>query len=337
MNLGWIILILLFSISFCTYIHIILHELGHFLFGLIEKNKFYALGIGNNVLIKENGKIKIKNHEISGYGGYCIMIPPKPKNNEIPYFWVLAGGSILNIISSIAVLLLILFIPLNEIIYYFSIVFVILGFYAGIINLLPLKISVGSDGCKILSLYKNKQARKYLYDLRIATIKLFEGIQIKDLPQNILAISDDVNFNNPILASIRVIEADRYWENEEYEKAVEKYKSLLTEDIKLTNVNKNNILCQLLYFEIMKGNEEEAHNLMTKKLKKYIKSSYNLIDKKRLMYAYTVLIEKDVEKSEEIWYDFHDACEKNLNKSEVESESEMMDYIGELGIEKGIL
>lgn len=55
------------------------------------------------------------------------------------------------------------------------------------------------------------------------------------------------------------------------------------------------------------------------------------------MYAYTLLIEKDVEKSKEIWHDFHDATENALIESEVETETEMMDYIGKIGIEKGII
>lgn len=265
------------------------------------------------------------------------MKPPKLKNHKIPYFWKLSGGIILNISSAIIVLLIINYIPLNEIIYIFLIVYIVIGFYLGIFNALPLRTSIGTDGCKILAIYKNKQAREYLYNLYMGELNYSKDVQIKDNSQTILNLPKDANLNNPILAAIKNLEADRYYSNMEYEKAEESYKSLISDDVKLTKVQKNEVLCQILYFEIIKGNKEEVGKLMTKKLKKYIKSTYSNISKKRLMYAYTVLIEKDVEKSEKIWHDFHNSTEDSLMKSQIETESEMMDHIGELGIEKGIL
>jgi len=65
----------------------IFHKLGHLIFGLIENYEFCAFGIGNYAFVKEKRKIKIKKYRNGNAGGYCIMIPPKPKNGTIPYFW----------------------------------------------------------------------------------------------------------------------------------------------------------------------------------------------------------------------------------------------------------
>jgi len=331
------LIIILFSFFLCSQIHVILHELGHLVFGLIQKYEFIAFGWGGYGFIREDGRIKLRNYEIRGAGGYCIMTPPKPKNHKIPYFWYLSGGLIFNFLSTVIFLLIIVFVHLNGVIYLFSMVFILIGLYLGIINTLPLKISGGTDGCKILAIYKNDQVQEYLYNSYRIRTDISKDIRMKDTPQNLFILPDNANFNNPIFAGIKYSEAYKYFDNGEYDKAEETYKSLISENIKLTNVLRNEVLCQILYFEIIKGNEEEVAKLMTKKLKKYIKSAKRDISKKRLMYAYTVLIEKDVEESESIWYDFHDACEYNLSKAEVESESEIMDYIGKIGIEKGIL
>jgi len=244
---------------------------------------------------------------------------------------------IFNIIISIIIILLVVFIPFDEIISIFIIYLSILGFLVGISNILPLKQDAGTDGCKILSLYKNEQVHEYFYNLSVIKCKLLKGIRMKDMPQNLLNIPNEVNFNNPIFVEIKINKAEQYYDNMEYDKAEEIYKSLLPINIKLSGFYKNEILCQLLYFEIIKGNEEEVAKLMTKNLKQYIKALSKNITKKRLMYAYTVLIEKKPLKSEDIWHDFHDTAKNSLIEGEIESESETMNYIKQLGIEKGIL
>jgi len=321
----------------CLFIHIILHELGHTIFGLIENYEFYAFGIGSYAFIKENGKIKFKKYKIPGFGGYSLMLPPKSQNHKIPYFWYFSGGIIFNIGTTILFLLLIIYIPLNETMLMFSLAFILMGLYSGIISALPLKIAGGTDGCKILAIYKNNQTHEYFYNAYMIISKLFEGIRMKEMPKKLFIVPDCANFNNPIFAGVKNAEADRYYDNMEYEKAEKSYKSLISENITLAKVVENEVLCQILYFEIIKGNEEETANLMTKKLKKYIKSTYNNITKKRLMFAYTLLIEKNVKESENIWNDFHNVCEGSLIKGEIETESETMNYIRKIAIERGIL
>lgn len=234
----FLFLIAIFFGILALIIHIILHELGHLVFGLIKNYKFFAFGIGSYAFIRENGKIKVKKYKIGGAGGYCIMMPPEPVKDKKPYFWYFAGGVIFNIVISIIALILINFAPLGELILVFLFMLVGIGFYIVIINALPLKISIGTDGCTILSIYKNKQAYEYLHNSEIIGIKLLKGMRMKDIPQNLLTIPKDANFNNPIFANIKSAEANKYYDNMEYEKAEETYRSLLVKDIKLVTVQK---------------------------------------------------------------------------------------------------
>ena len=43
------------------YLQLIIHELGHLIFGLLSGYKFSSFRIFNFMLIKEDGKFKIKN------------------------------------------------------------------------------------------------------------------------------------------------------------------------------------------------------------------------------------------------------------------------------------
>lgn len=83
--------------------------------------------------------------------------------------------------------------------------FIVIGFYLGIFNVLSLKYSIRIDGCKILAIYKNKQAREYLYNLYIVELNYSEDVQIKDDSQTILSLPKDTNLNNPILAVIKIL------------------------------------------------------------------------------------------------------------------------------------
>lgn len=63
MDLIPLIFIIYISIIVCLYLHIILHELGHLIFGLIENYRFFIFGIGSHAFIKEDGKIGLKKYK----------------------------------------------------------------------------------------------------------------------------------------------------------------------------------------------------------------------------------------------------------------------------------
>lgn len=138
---------------------------------------------------------------------------------------MLSGGIILNITTSIIAILIINYIPLNEIIYIFLLVFIAIGFYLGILNVLPLKKSISTDGCELMGLSKNKQARECYYNFYMVDLSYLKDIKLKNILQTTFNMPEDANWNNPIFAAMKNHEADRYFDNMKYEKAEETYKS----------------------------------------------------------------------------------------------------------------
>ena len=81
------------------YVQLIIHELGHLIFGLLSGYKFSSFRIGNLMLLKTGGKLKIKKLKIAGTAGQCLMSPPDMKDNKMPVIAYNLGGAILNLLS----------------------------------------------------------------------------------------------------------------------------------------------------------------------------------------------------------------------------------------------
>ena len=61
--------------------------------------KFNSFRIFSVILIKQNGKLKIKNISLAGTGGQCLMSPPELIDGKMPYVLYNLGGVILNVIN----------------------------------------------------------------------------------------------------------------------------------------------------------------------------------------------------------------------------------------------
>ncbi|HHX55469.1 MAG TPA: hypothetical protein GX705_03890, partial [Clostridiales bacterium] len=80
-------LFLLMLFIFLTMIfHIIIHEMGHLIFGLISGYKFVSFRVGSLMLKKEKGKYVLKKFNIVGTAGQCLMGPDDNWNAyDYPY------------------------------------------------------------------------------------------------------------------------------------------------------------------------------------------------------------------------------------------------------------
>ena len=89
-------------ICYCAAIfHVVLHEAGHLIFGLITGYQFISFRIFSYIWIKEEGKITRKRFSLAGTGGQCIMSPPPLKEGKIPYLWYNLGGVLANVFVSL--------------------------------------------------------------------------------------------------------------------------------------------------------------------------------------------------------------------------------------------
>ena len=205
--------IIIFIISYL--VHIIIHELGHLIFGLATGYSFVSFRIGSFTIIKEDEKLKIKKYSIPGTAGQCLMMPPDLKDGKYPFVIYNFGGVILNIITSlISILFAIYIIDTNSSLYEILMPFGIAGIVVGLINGIPFKISgIVNDAYNVMSIIKDDEARRGFYlQLKVNGLSS-KGIRYKDMDLNLLKLKEDADISNPLNTGLKLMEYNWYLDN----------------------------------------------------------------------------------------------------------------------------
>ncbi|MFW7359655.1 hypothetical protein [Vagococcus fluvialis] len=90
-------------------LHIIIHEAGHLVMGLLTGYTFLSFRIFSWVLVKQHNKIKLTKQKIPGTLGQCLLIPPE--REEFIYKLYLLGGVLFNFLASLLMISLISVFP----------------------------------------------------------------------------------------------------------------------------------------------------------------------------------------------------------------------------------
>lgn len=315
------------SVIISFYLHIIIHEGGHYIFGKLTGYKFTSFRIGSITFIKEDDKIKIKKFSIAGTGGQCLMEPPEYKEEKFPFILYNLGGGLLNIVVSIISLILYTF---AKSVYFsgFLICLIGIGVILAIINIVPLRVGgVANDGYNIILLKRDKNSRYAFYRQLKVNALLAKGTRIKDMPEEWFNLPEGADLNNPIMAAIACMKGSYYQDKKDFERAKEEFNYALENCNNLLGIYKNEIHCELLFYEILGDkNLDKINELFTKELKKYIKVSKHSISKKRLLYAYELLINKDENAAKKYLSEFEKLAKTYPYKGEVEGERELIQW-----------
>lgn len=320
--------LVIFGIVFI--IQIIIHESGHLIFGLISRYEFISFRVGSITIVKADGKFKLKKFNIKGTGGQCLMMPKTNNYEELHYILYNLGGVLMNAIVSIVSAIILLSIDTNKYIEVILIAFIFVGIVCVIGNGIPMKISgIANDGYNILSISKDKFIKYCFYTQLKVNGLLYKGMRIKDMPIEWFYIKDGADINNPLVTSLKIMEANYYHDKLNFEMAKKCYEDILENAPKIIKLYENEIKCELLFLEILNGNLEKVEELYTKELRNYIKITECYISRKRLMYAYNLMVLKDKNKAYKLLKEFEEVKKTYPVKSEIESEEEIIKLIGD--------
>ncbi|MDR2545963.1 MAG: hypothetical protein LBC96_00430 [Lachnospiraceae bacterium] len=332
---------LFISVIVAFFLHVILHEAGHLLGGLISGYGFVSFTIANIMFIKEdNGtgkeKLRIKRFAIAGVGGQCLMSPPPQKNGSFPFMFYNNAGGLTNLIASFITVGLyfalkdslttpiVIFLP-----------FVGIGVLLGITNLLPLKLGgISTDGYNIKLLKKCTLTRDAFWLLLSINAKLSLGGRSKDFPAEWFMFADDYDFNNAILGNVAVFGLNRLLDCHDFTAAKLLAKRILEQGSNLIMLLRNETLCELLFLELISEHgeqrTEEITRLYTPELKQYIAASKTQLSKHRLIYAYEKLFSEDSEKAAKAFASFEKVCRRYPYSGDRECERELVKVVDAL-------
>jgi len=324
------------AVFFFYLVHIIIHEAGHLIFGILTGYTFVSFRIASITLIKENNKFKIKKFSIPGTAGQCLMMPPELKDGKYPFIIYNLGGGLMNLLIAFTSILIIIITEnrvstLNLILTLESIA----GIIAGLTNIIPLKVGgVANDGYNILSMFKDEYARYGFYTQLKTYALLTKGYRMKDIPFKDIECKEGVDLSNPLVASLKLLEHSWYLDKMDFDNAKLCLKAF-DSNTDLIPIVQYEINCEKIFLELIGDFDKDVvDKLYDDHLKKYIKASKFSISKKRFLMAYEAFYEKDLDKALEYFKEGEVLALKYPVKGEAEMELMLTNWIKNSIIER---
>jgi hypothetical protein len=324
---------LLFIFIIGSLIHIVIHEAGHLIFGLMTGYSFVSFRVGSFTLIKEYGKLKHKKFNIPGTVGQCLMMPPALKDGKYPFAIYNFGGVIMNLIVSVAGILVLIFV--QEVVFPLDVILVLFvagGILTALTNGIPMKMGgVPNDAYNVLSMMKDEEARSCFYiQLRVNGLQSL-GTRIKDMPFEMFKLKENSDLCNPLNTNVRLMEYNWHLDNMDLKSAKQCIDSFIPYFYKLIPLFKYEINCERMFLELV-GNCDRIFidDLYDKNLKKYIKAAKFMINKKRLLMAYEGFYNKDNNKALEYYQDTKQLAKNYSVKGAADMELMIIEQIKEI-------
>ena len=308
------------------FFHMIVHEAGHLLFGLMTGYKFSSFRIASFMWLKENGKLKLKRLSLAGTGGQCLMIPPDMKDGKIPLVLYNLGGSFINIILGalfLAGYLLFSDVPfLSPLLLMFAVV----GFMTAMMNGIPMRMgTVDNDGYNAFALSKNKEAVEAFWVQLKVSEQSSKGIRLKDMPSEWFAMPTDEAMKNSMVATRCVFTCNRLMDEEKFEEADALMAHLLEIESGIVGLHHDLLTCDRIYVELIGKNRREViQDMLTKKQMKFMKAMKKFPSVLRTEYALALFFENDTEKAKKIRSEFEKVAKTYPYSQDIESERDLM-------------
>lgn len=198
-------------------IHVIAHEAGHLVFGLLTGYEFLSFRVGSFTIVKKDGKLIRKKIKTPGLAGQCLMSPPEWKDDEkYPYVWYNLGGGVMNLILCLlAVPLFFVNVPFWAWVGGFSI---FVGVIFAVTNMAPMTVGVPNDGKNCLLCTKSVENQRAIYLQLKLNAMLSDGMEVSELPEDLFVIGPNEELN-PLTFFVQLLEYYKYTELGDEEKA----------------------------------------------------------------------------------------------------------------------
>lgn len=325
--LGYVLLFVMIWIAYV--LQIVIHEVGHLIFGLFSGYRFASFRVGKWMLLRKNGKLTVKRYFLAGTGGQCLMIPPERKDGNVPVVWFFLGGSILNFLFGVASLALAIWVNVSVWVTLFLWLNTAFAFLYALLNGIPMRTNlIANDGANAVALKKDTLAASEFCRHLLINAKSTEGMRLKDMPDEWFAFPTDEQLKNNAFAEGAVFFCNRLMDEGDFARAEERIKYLLDADSAMVGVHRKLLICDLMFCELIGERRSEIlGELYTKEQYNFMRSMKEFPSVIRTEYAYAKLYLHDRSKMQ-LLRDAFEKCAKTYpNEGDIHSERELMAYI----------
>ncbi len=305
------------------YLDLMLHEVGHLIFGLLTGYRFVSFRIGSLMWQRgADGRIHTARLKIAGTGGQCLLAPPPlDQTGRMPALLYHLGGCILGLIAGmlgwIGWLCIPNTYPLLRLFVLFATVF---NFAFVLVNGIPLRTSlIVNDGYNAWNMRRNPNATRSLWMQLTINEQLSLGKRLRDLPKEWF---DEESIPSVEIAVMRCM---RLMDECKLQEADAAMQALLAKRNDMLGIHRNLLICERIFCEILGENRPAViDELRTPEVQKFMKMMRTSPSVLRTEYAYAMLTDFDEKKANEALVLFEKCAAKYPNPQEIEGERELL-------------
>lgn len=203
-------------------LHVIVHEVGHLLTGLLSGYKFLMFRLFNQLWIQTDNGLSKRKQYIPGVLGQALMTPPEPnEGKQPPVLFYHLGGLLFNGLTALIFLIIGLQLA-NPSIRYFFYVSATTAFFLLVTNALPIK---GTDGYNISQYLKVGVAKDETTMILYLYRDMVQGVPFQEIQKKI-DLDDFQDFSKPHTTTLYTLHAATYLEELDFEQARAIYSTL---------------------------------------------------------------------------------------------------------------
>ena len=291
------------AISFVVafYFSVITHEGGHLIFGLLSGYSFSSFRISSLMLIKQDGKMKLRRFKLPGTGGQCLMCPPEPKDGEYPVMIYNLGGVIVNVFFALVAFLLYYTLDFIPVISLMLLLIGIFSAYFAISNGIPISAGgISNDGMNAYYLSKDRTAAVVFRNQLLMNAAQAGGVRISDMPPEWFEIPEGADKGNVHIASMAVCKTSRTLDSGDIVAGESEISELLHSDYNLVGLHRSLLVCDFISSKLVNSPGADVSSLITPEVNKLFTAMKSFPSIIRTQYIIALLSEWDEKKAESI-------------------------------------
>lgn len=325
---GWVMLLwlsLMLGMYVVMFLHIVLHEGGHLVFGLLTGYKFVSFRVGSLMLLKNEQGYHLRWMRLGGTGGQCLLDPPEMVDGKMPNVLYNLGGCLMNLLVAFISVIGAFLCPEGSFWRALLLLSAMVGAIYALTNGLPIKGEIANDGRNALDLNKNPEALNAFRTQLVLNRLNAEGVRLKDMPEEYFIWPSEESRSNSLIAAIAVLCTNRLLDEHRFDECAARLDEMLSGDMdKLPGMYRKLLQVDRIYLHLLDGETETAVTLMDKEQKQFMKAMKGQLPIHRTDYAYALLAEKDADKAEKQLKAFDKVAKNYPHPQEVEAERELI-------------
>lgn len=316
------------SLLISFFLHVVIHEGGHLICGLLSGYRFVSYRAGSIIWVRQKGRIVRKRFSIPGTEGQCLLDPPEPKEDgSFPCLLYNLGGGLANFLTAILAAATAVWAD-GRLWYGVLLPFCFVGLYLAVVNLIPLKIGgIANDGYNIRAFRSDPgSAKAFWLQMRINRMQQTDGLRLCEIPEVYFAV-DEEEKADPLVDALKVMRFQRLIDEKRFEEAGSLGRTL-EDSSQMLELYRKVVRVELLFLELIGScRPEEIKRLYTDELRRYLKQVRGYPSTHRVLCAYAVRFAADADMEIKERKAFEKVIKKYPTPGEIRTERELMEVI----------